>query len=218
MTNRLIAIGDIHGCSAALRAILIAIDPRPDDTIITLGDYVDRGEDSRGVLDQLIELGHRTNLIPILGNHEEMMLQVIRGEQPHHAWIKFGGIETLESYGFTGNLDFLPPEHLAFLESLRAYHETEHHFFTHAAYDPQVALEDQSGDMLRWHSLRDSIPMPHVSGKQAIVGHTANADGEILDVGHLICIDTYCYGGRHLTALDVNERAVWQVTRDGYML
>ena len=71
MPPRTIAIGDIHGCSAAFAAILAAIDIQPDDTLITLGDYVDRGIDSKGVLDQLIELESRCHLIPLMGNHEE---------------------------------------------------------------------------------------------------------------------------------------------------
>lgn len=217
MSNRLIALGDVHGCSVALRAILTAIDPKKDDTIVTLGDYVDRGPDSRGVVELLIDLSKRTRLIPLLGNHEEMMLQVLRGEQPHQAWLRFGGVETLESYGFDGDMSFLPPEHAEFLNSLVDYYLEDNYFFTHAAYDPMLPLDQQPGDVLRWHSLRDGIPLPHVSGAQAIVGHTANHNGEVLDAGHLICIDTYCYGGGYLTALDVRNRAVWQVSKDGYL-
>jgi serine/threonine protein phosphatase 1 len=72
---RTVAIADIHGCSAALLSILLAIDPQPEDSIITLGDYANRGMDSKGVLDLLIELSGRCHLIPILGNHDEMMLK-----------------------------------------------------------------------------------------------------------------------------------------------
>jgi serine/threonine protein phosphatase 1 len=73
--SRTIAIGDIHGCSDALASILLAIDPKPSDTIICLGDYVDKGHDSKGVLELLIELSGRCRLVPILGNHEEQMLR-----------------------------------------------------------------------------------------------------------------------------------------------
>ncbi len=114
VTNRLIAIGDIHGCSTALRALITAIAPEPNDTIVTLGDYVDRGPDVRGVVDQLLELQKRCKLIPILGNHEEMMLRVIEGKETHQDWLRFGGVETLESYGFDGDLNFLPPDHMQF--------------------------------------------------------------------------------------------------------
>ena len=77
--SRTIAIGDIHGCSIALEALIEAISPQPDDTIIPLGDYVDRGIDSKGVLDRLIELRDRCNLVPILGNHDQMMLHAREG-------------------------------------------------------------------------------------------------------------------------------------------
>ena len=217
MSKRLIAIGDIHGCSVALRALITAIGPQPDDTIVTLGDYIDRGPDSKGVIDQLIELSNRTNLVPLLGNHEEMMLQVLRGEQPYQAWLRFGGVETLESYGFDGDLDVLPPDHRQFFLTLRDCYLEDNYFFSHAAYEPMLPLDEQPADMLRWHSLRDGVPVPHVSGVQAIVGHTANQDGEVVDMGHLICIDTFCYGGGYLTAVDVRERAMWQVTREGYL-
>lgn len=69
---RLLAIGDIHGCCRALDALLAAIKPRPEDQIIPLGDYVDRGPASRQVLDRLIHLAERCAVIPILGNHDQI--------------------------------------------------------------------------------------------------------------------------------------------------
>ena len=77
MAARTIAIGDIHGCSAALATLIDAIAPGGDDTIVALGDYIDRGPDSRGVLERLIALGARSRLVPILGDHEEMLLDAI---------------------------------------------------------------------------------------------------------------------------------------------
>ncbi len=74
MRPRTIAIGDIHGCSRALEALLAAIGPRPEDVIVTLGDYVNRGPDSRGVLDRLIALEGQCTLVPILGNHDQTLL------------------------------------------------------------------------------------------------------------------------------------------------
>ncbi len=68
---------------------------------------------------------------------------------------------------------------------------------------------------MRWRSLRETIPGPHRSGKTVIVGHTAQKDGEILDLGHIKCIDTYCYGGGWLTALDVVTSEVWQASMSG---
>ena len=215
MSGRLIAIGDIHGCRLALERLLDAIRPTQEDTVVTLGDYIDRGPDSRGVLDVLIEVGGQTQLVGILGNHEEMMLEVLNNSGPHHAWLKYGGVETLESYGFDGDLDFLPSSHKEFLGSLGDYYTHGNFFFTHAAYDPEAAFDEQEIEMLRWHSLTDGIPPQHFSGKTAVVGHTANRDGEVLDVGHLVCLDTFCYGGGWLTAMEMNSREVWQADNQG---
>ncbi|MCG8653404.1 MAG: serine/threonine protein phosphatase [Pirellulales bacterium] len=217
MNERLIAIGDIHGCWAALDAILQAIAPQASDTIVTLGDYVDRGPHSKQVIDTLIQLSRDTRYVGLMGNHEEMMLDVLFHDKPHHAWLRYGGVETLDSYGFDGDLDFLPAEHLRFLDSLGDYFVHDNFFFTHAAYDPEQPLEDQSVEMLRWYSLTDGLPAPHQNGKTAVCGHTANRDGEILDVGHLICLDTFCYGGGWLTAMDLHNRTIWQASKDGQL-
>lgn len=99
---RTIAFGDIHGWSIALGQLLNAIRPTADDTIVTLGDYIDRGFDSRGVIDLLIELQQRCQLIPILGNHEEMMLAAREDRAKLVEWNEFGGIATLDSYGKRG--------------------------------------------------------------------------------------------------------------------
>ncbi len=99
MAGRTIAIGDVHGCSVALAAVLRAIDPQPEDVIVPLGDYVDRGPDSKGVLDQFLAWSARCTLIPLAGNHEEMLLDNL--EHPHEpdAWLMYGGQATLDSYG-----------------------------------------------------------------------------------------------------------------------
>jgi serine/threonine protein phosphatase 1 len=217
MSERLIAIGDIHGCKLALDRLLDSIQPTPQDTVVTLGDYVDRGPDSRGVIDRLIQLGGETQHIALMGNHEEMMLGVVQHQLPHDSWVRHGGVDTLDSYEFRGSLDFLPDSHLEFFESLRQFHEERGHFFTHAAYAPKIPLEEQAADMLRWHSLHDVVPSPHLNGKVAVVGHTASEDGEILDLGHLICIDTFCYGGGWLTALDLRGGQIWQASKEGEM-
>lgn len=215
MSGRLIAIGDIHGCHVALDVLLKQIAPSQEDTLVALGDYIDRGPDSRGVVDRLIQLGRSTNLVALLGNHEEMMLAVLRGEREHADWLRFGGVETLESYEFQGDRDFLPPTHAEFFHGLADYFETEDFFFTHAAYDPNLPLSEQPAEMLRWHSLRDGMPEPHENGKKAVVGHTANHAGQIVENDHLICLDTYCYGGGWLTAVDLRSRTTWQANQAG---
>lgn len=213
MPARTIAIGDIHGCSTALAALLQAIDPQTDNTIITLGDYVDRGIDSKGVLDQLIVLADRCRLVPLLGNHDQMMLFARNGKDDLKFWMNCGGISALDSYGSSGRLDLIPPAHFHFLERCVSFHETDSHFFVHANYKPDVPLDKQDDHTLRWLSLRDFVPGPHCSGRIAVVGHTPHPD--VLDLGHLICIDTKCYDGGWLTGLDVQTRQTWQVNERG---
>lgn len=214
MTRRSIAIGDIHGCAVALQALIAAIQPGPSDTIISLGDLVDRGPDSKSVVDQLLALREKCNLVFVKGNHEEMMLDVVAGQSPQE-WLKHGGVATLDSYGFTGDLTVIPKLHIEFMENALDYYETESHFFTHGNYEPQKDLDQQDAMVLRWRSLIESTPGPHKSGKKAVVGHTPDKSGEIFDIGHLICIDTYCYGGAWLTAVDVESGQLWQANEEG---
>lgn len=216
MRGRTIAIGDIHGCSAALRRLLDLIRPRPEDVIVTLGDYVDRGPDSRGVIDTLIELGTRRQLVPILGNHDEVMRDALRGAEPLDHFLGMGGASTLDSYGPGRSLDLIPPAHRDFLEKCRDFHEAERHLFVHASYDSEHPIDEQAVGTLRWEKVgRLRHPCPHRSGKTVIVGHSSQKGGEILDLGHIICIDTYCFGGGWLTALNVRTGENWQVDRDG---
>ncbi|NUQ62181.1 MAG: serine/threonine protein phosphatase [Pirellulales bacterium] len=215
MSGRIIAIGDIHGYSKSLAALIEAIDPQPADTLVPLGDYVDRGMDTKGVIELLIQLAGRCRLRPILGNHDEMVLAIRSGlDEAFLDWLSFGGTTTLYSYGCLHPRE-IPEDHIAFLESCLPYFETERHFFTHAGYVPDFPLDLQPPEVLRWVSLRDGPPEPHVSGKTAIVGHTAQKDREILDLGHVVCIDTHIYGGGWLTAMDVESRRTWQADDEG---
>jgi serine/threonine protein phosphatase 1 len=222
---RIIAMGDVHGCLPALEAIFEAIDLAPDDTLVTLGDYIDRGPDSKGVVDALLAVAKKCRLIPILGNHEEMLLAVLDGRVSPADWLRVGGLATLESYGprpgsaepldREPDLTAISAEHIAFFHSCRAYHETDTHLLLHANYDPDLPLAQQNLATIRWRSLRDTVPGPHCSGKIAIVGHTPSRSGEIFDIGYLKCLDTYCFGGGWLTALCLTTGQVWQANRHG---
>jgi serine/threonine protein phosphatase 1 len=214
--GRTIAIGDIHGYTASLAALLAAMDPKPEDLIVPLGDFVDRGPDAPGTLKLLIELARHCRLAPLLGNHDEMLLSVRAGGQQNEEWLSFGGRQTLDAYGVDSPRQ-VPEEHVRFLTNCFPFYETETHLFVHASYEEDQPLAVQSGAVLRWESLRYRQPGPHCSGKPAIAGHTAQKDGEILDLGHLKCIDTYCYGGYWLTALDVASGQVWQADPRGQL-
>jgi serine/threonine protein phosphatase 1 len=214
LNPRTIAIGDIHGCSAALDALLNAIQPRPEDEIVTLGDYVNRGPDSRGVIESLIKLKERCRLVTLLGNHDEVLLEARSGRHLT-TWIGMGGITTLDSYGPGRDIGLIPEAHFQFLQDCRDFYETETHIFIHANYFPDIPMDEQNVEMLRWESIRRITPGRHQSGKTVIAGHTSLKNGEILDLGHVKLIDTYCYGGGWLTALNVESEEVWQADREG---
>lgn len=216
--ERTVVIGDIHGCLDAFNALIKAIEPSSNDTIVTVGDYVDRGPNSKGVIDRLLELREVCQLVTLRGNHEDMMLEVLRGEVPPFSWLNHGGVQTMDSYGFVGDLGCVPRSHRDFLENLPSFFENETHFVVHANYDPDLPLEEQPDDLLRWVKLTQEVPGPHMSGKRAIVGHTHDREGRIIELPHLICIDTYCYGGKWLTAMELETGRVWQADPYGKLL
>ncbi|MBC7852378.1 MAG: serine/threonine protein phosphatase [Pirellulaceae bacterium] len=213
MRARTIAIGDIHGCAAALAAVLAAIEPAERDTLVFLGDYVDRGPDSRGVIEQVLSLDKKCRVVPLLGNHEVMFLDALDKGAEGGGWLQYGGSETLASYDWT--IENIPATHLDFLRGLKRYHETATHFFVHANYIADIPLAEQPDYVLFWEHLFAALPAPHENGKIAIVGHTAQRSGEIKDLGHVVCIDTYCHGSGWLTALDVDTGEVWQADKQG---
>jgi serine/threonine protein phosphatase 1 len=224
---RLLAIGDIHGCLRAFTTLLDLVALQPDDQIITLGDYVDRGPDSRGVLDRLVALYDTGQLSPLRGNHDVMMLGA--REIPDPFWLGFGGAATLLSYGKTREeidevlahqwtfdtlLEAVPPRHWQFLaHDCRRYYESEHHFFVHGWADPHLPLDEQSDDTLYWEKLNE--PSQHMSGKVMVCGHTRQKSGEPLDLGSTICIDTNVYEGGWLTCLEVQTGRLWQANEKG---
>lgn len=213
--ERTIAIGDVHGCSVALSTLLDAIEPTPHDTIVVLGDFIDNGPDTKGVIDRLIRLQLECQLIVLCGNHEEIMLTAARDRTKYSFWMTAGGDATLHSYGDRTQGVPIPELHLELIRESLDYFETDTHFFVHATYMPNQPLEEQSTMTLRWKCLFPSPPGRHYSGKTAVVGHTAQVSGNILDLGHLLCIDTNCCRGGWLTAIDVTNDYLWQANEEG---
>ena len=215
---RILAIGDIHGCSVAFDTLMETVQLQPTDRIITLGDYVDRGPDSKGVIDRLIGLHHTGQLVALRGNHEIMMLDAY--DYPHRleGWLVSGGRETLASYAPSskknGKLDHIPDEHWNFIANIcRDWWETEEHFFVHGNVNPHKPLSQQSGHDLFW--TRFYHAQPHCSGKTMICGHTSQKSGQPISLGYAVCIDTWVYGKGWLTCLDVNSGQIWQANQKG---
>jgi serine/threonine protein phosphatase 1 len=159
--------------------------------------------------------------VPLLGNHEEALLDALCDTKCLRRWLTLGGADTLRSYGWTPGgprrrlADWFPQAHRDFLASCRGYHETPSHLFVHASYVPELALTQQPGLALRWRVTDAATAVPHCSGKVVVVGHTPQPSGEVLDLGFLLCIDTNCARGGWLTALDASTGRLWQADRSG---
>jgi serine/threonine protein phosphatase 1 len=215
---RILAIGDIHGCYRALRTLADFAAFSSDDLVIALGDYVDKGPDSRGVLDWLIDYQRRARLIALRGNHDVMMLEARESRKSFRRWMDEGGERTLPSYSAEkqrdrGPLDDVPTDHWQFLEGTQRYYEIDTHYFVHANAYPDMPLEEQPDFMLFWEKFHN--PPPHESGKIMVCGHTSQKSFEPVNLGHAICIDTRCFGGGWLTALDVMSGRLWQANESG---
>lgn len=210
--DRLIAIGDIHGHSNALRGLLDQLRPAPADTVVILGDCVNRGPDSREVLNCLLELRQDCRLVSILGNHEEMMLDSRNDRMVLERWMIHGGEATLRSYGELLDPQNVPESHWDLLSNFVPFFETDNFIFAHANYNWYTPMNQQRGLELRWLSLNDSQPRAHVSNKIVILGHTP---GPVRDVGYYRCIDTGCGFGGLLTGTEVHAKHCWQVKESG---
>jgi predicted MPP superfamily phosphohydrolase len=211
--KRTLAIGDIHGCLAPLQLLWESVSPQPEDRVIFIGDYVDRGPDSKGVIDFLIDLPLDLNVTFLSGNHEEKfyLSKLDHTELAH--WLKdWGGDATLDSYG-PGGLDDVPQSHWDFLHRCQPYLETETHIFVHANLEANAAL-DQQQSLVLLHK-KFGTPDPHRSGKIMICGHTAQESHVPLNHGHAVCIDTDPGRGGWLTCLEVETSRYWQANFAG---
>jgi serine/threonine protein phosphatase 1 len=215
--SRLLAIGDVHGCSRALDLLLADVCPRGDDKIVTLGDHIDRGPDTKGVLDRLLDLHRAGRLIPLRGNHEMMLLKARRSPTDQRYWLGYGGDQTLESYRVAGRpatLDDIPERHWQFVEEFCSdIYEGDTHFFVHANVLPDRPFANQPTHVLHWQPFVDRGP--HCSGKVMVCGHTEQQSGVPLNVGHAVCLDTWVYGQGWLTCLDVASGQIWQANQRG---
>jgi serine/threonine protein phosphatase 1 len=214
---RVIAIADVHGCLHALEALLEAIAPTSHDTLVFLGDMIDHGRDSCATLQRIIELESQCGVVRITGNHEEMMLWARHDEKALSYWANHGGVPTLSSYRFPGRLEDIPEEHWRLIEQCVPYYETEDFVFTHANYAPDLPMTEQAGSQLRWTLFDPQDMRPHLSGKGVLVGHTEQPDGEVLDLGFAMCIDTACWRYGWLTAIEPSTGEIWQASKWGVM-
>lgn len=212
MPARTLAIGDVHGCHVALTTLLAFVKPTAEDTLIFLGDVVDRGPATKECIEEILKLQDQCVVISLMGNHEEMMRGAVQKSFMIEVWLQVGGDAVLESYG--GGIDKIPSAHLKWLSLLRPYCETPTEIFVHAKLEPKMTLANQTADYLRWKKLGGS-EAPHISGKRVICGHTPQKDGYPLSFPGWVCIDTDCCRMKWLTCLDVTTDHVWQANEAG---
>lgn len=220
--RRVFAFGDIHGCVNLLDAAMHAVeaatskDPHPP-VLIFLGDYVDRGPSSKDVIQRLIEIKrvHASSRF-IAGNHEEAMVNFLDHPFDNMAWMRFGGAETIESYGLVRpslDLDLggwgkihtelcraVPKAHRRFLWGLENFVEIGDYFFVHAGVDPAVPLSQQNPRDLRW--IRSAF-LSHGKPLEKVIvhGHTPFARPRSNDIR--VSIDTGAYRSGRLTFVEL---------------
>lgn len=224
--DRVYAIGDIHGRRDLLDKMIEAIardldrHPAPTALTVTVGDYVDRGSDSRGVIERLRENPFATPFVALRGNHESLLEEFLRDPSIADYWRRLGGLETLHSYGVDvaplmrgrGHDEAaaalraaLPPSHVAFLASLRLTYSAGRYFFCHAGVRPGVALERQREEDLLW--IREEFLESRADfGKVVVHGHTPREAPELRP--NRINVDTGAFMSGQLTCAVIEEPGV----------
>ena len=208
----LIAIGDIHGCPKSLDALLARIDPSPDDHLVFVGDYIDRGPNSKAVIDRLLELREKVPCTFLRGNHEAMMMEYL-DSGAFSLWRMNGGVSTVQSYLKEERSEIqIPAAHAEFVRDTKLYHETDDFVFVHAGLNPSLTvaenLEDPDEEVLLWE--REHLNASEVAWEKTVVcGHTPRP--EPINREKLILIDTGCVyhmkpGMGRLTAVHLPER------------
>ncbi len=211
------AIGDVHCCYRTLRVLVEdVIRPEPTDAIFLLGDYIDRGPDSKGVLDYLIELFDREDIFvsPLLGNHEELCLQAAAGDKvAEKIWYGNGGLATLKSFGVERPED-IPKKYLDFMAAMRRIQVKDDYVLVHAGLDfaTDDPIHDTTPEFMLWDRSERVHPQ-NIGDRTLVCGHTVTPLFEIQKslATSVIRLDNGCYDKGHmgygsLVALNLNTR------------
>lgn len=221
--NRVISIGDIHGSITKLKKLIEELKPTKEDLFIFLGDYTDRGEDSKATIDYLINFKSEfPESIFLRGNHDSMFLSFFnKGGKYGQFWTQNGGKKTLEDYGLYDmeiremkiNHNYssgkIPESHFQFLKSTILYLETEEEFYSHAGFDCHgLDYDKQTEEEYTW-TRENFIRWPHIKklDKWVIVGHTfVGGDRPVANLeSKKIYLDSHCYESGNLSALVLNN-------------
>lgn len=206
-------IGDIHGCHESLVHLLGKVTHRAD-TLVFLGDYVDRGPHSKEVVSTILTLArNHSRVITLMGNHDFLFMKYLNGEESS-LFLQVGGKQTLASYGLPVHatpediLQQVPSTHITFFHNLPLYWENQHAIYVHAGLQPGCHLSQQTAQWCLW--ARESFLTATADfGKPVIFGHTVFSEPLIAD--DKIGIDTGAVYGGELTALLLPEQKIISV-------
>ncbi|MFP8874728.1 MAG: metallophosphoesterase family protein [Myxococcota bacterium] len=224
----LYAVGDIHGEQDRLEELIASLPLESDDELVFLGDYIDRGANSRGVVEYLIRLRKSRNCVFLIGNHESMFLDFLGWTDERYlggeAFLANGGAHTLRSYGYfelpeVQRSSFrLPPDHEDFYLSLQLHHHAGKYVFVHAGLDFQEAAQQDVHAVLGRTAPREllwdrtSCDLPHGLGMTMIYGHTPGEDFNVRwNLPYSIGIDTGAVYGGPLTAIRLPDEMLFQI-------
>ena len=194
---RLIGISDSHGELEKLCRVLEKVNPQKDDTIVFMGDYIDRGAKSKEVVQKIIDMQEVCNCVYLIGSHEYALLHANSDDYYHYLFWNYGGVQTVESYG---SFDNILKTHGDFFKSLKFYYINGKYLFIHAGIRDRIPLEKQNEvDMV--YIRGEFYNKPHSLPYKIIFGHT-EFDKPLIQ-SDKICIDTGCgkYKNSPLTAI-----------------
>lgn len=211
--EKIFAIGDIHGCLSHLERLISVLDIRSNkDRLVFIGDYIDRGPDSKGVVDFILNLKDTFRKVTcLLGNHEQMLLNYLHGRDVE-LFLSNGGASTLASYGFQtfreNNSSHVSDCHLQFYHSLLPFCEIDDYVFVHAGLRPGIPLAEQIPDDLL-QIRHEFIKSRYDFGRKVVFGHTP-FPAPLFEFNK-IGIDTGATYGGHLTCLELPSMQIYQV-------
>lgn len=222
--KRILAISDIHGELELFDELLQKVEyDAVGDQLILLGDYGDRGQDSKGVLERVIELKKRGAIV-LRGNHDQMMLDAVNDEPgAKQIWARNGALATLQSYDPSIKDMTLPTaaafwEHIDFIKETDYYHETDDFIFVHAGVQPDTPIGQTDPSILMW--IRDEFYKVYSGEKTVVFGHTpaflmrgTRNDDVYFGDNRIIGIDGGAVYGGQLNCLELPSRKVYSVRK-----
>jgi serine/threonine protein phosphatase 1 len=217
MNKRLFAIGDIHGCFDSLKELIeTKIKLQKNDRLILLGDYIDRGDKSKELVDYIMELQVKDyDIVPLMGNHEVMLLEAYENEKNTSKWIQNGGSETLKSFEIS-SLKSIDVKYIEFFKKLKYYHSFEDFIFVHAGFNDNLVNPFTDYYSMLW-KCKESYTNPLLVNNTIIHGHctisTTICDERVKKGEKVINLDTGCVyktkeGKGRLTAYECTTRRI----------